>query len=185
MEASELKHFYPFIVRDFASGEYPPQDILHMHMKAGRQAGFVLCDGSIDVAYAFCAASAAHDYVLLSLFAVFPELRGQGIGAAFLLELQKIYALKQAIMVEVERPEEARTAEEQGHRLRRIAFYERAGYHLIRGIDYTIWDVPMHLMVLPINASLEMIKQEVEEIMYQIYLELAGERFINKVQFKQ
>lgn len=184
LEASELSNFYPSIERDFASGEYPPLDVLKNHLLEGRQSGFVLCDNSIDLAYAFCAANPAHDYVLLSLLAVFPQFRGQGIGSVFLQALQKVYGQKQAIMAEVERPEDAQTAKEQDNRLRRIAFYEQAGYFLIKEINYIIWDIPMYLMALPINASAEMIKQKVKEIMYQIYFGLVGQRFINKMQIK-
>lgn len=184
LEAAELKDFYPCIERDFAFGEYPPLDVLNNHMQEGRQEGYVLCDGTIDLAYSFCAASSAHDYVLISLFAVFQEYRGQGIGSTFLHELHKIYAHKLAIIGEVEQPEKAKTAEEQDKRLRRIAFYEKEGYRLIKGIDYTIWDIPMHIMALSLNASDVMINREIKQIMYQIYYELSGKQFINKMQFK-
>lgn len=68
--------------------------------------------------------------------------------------------------------------------LRRIAFYEKEGYRLIKGINYTIWDMPMHLMVLSINTSNESVNRGIEHIMQQIYLGLAGKRFINKMQLK-
>jgi GNAT superfamily N-acetyltransferase len=184
LEAIELNHFYKIIERDFASGEYPPLDVLSNQLQKGRQEGFVLCDGTNDFAYCFCAASPDHDYVLISLFAVFKEYRGQGIGSTFLEKLHTRYAHKQALIVEVERPENAHTAEERDKRLRRIAFYEKAGYRLIKGINYIIWDIPMHLMVLSINAFPESIDKGIKQIMQQIYCSAAGERFLNKIQFK-
>jgi GNAT superfamily N-acetyltransferase len=184
LEAIELKYFYKIIERDFASGEYPPLDALNNQIREGRQEGLVLCDGSDDFAYCFCAASPDHDYVLISLFAVFQKYRGQGIGSTFLEELHTRYAHKQALIVEVERPEDAHTAEERDKRLRRIAFYKKAGYRLIKGINYIIWGIPMHLMVLSINASPDSIDKRIKQIMQQIYCNAAGEQFMNKIQFK-
>ena len=185
LEASELKDFYPKIERDFAAGEYPPMDVLLNHIKEGRQQGYVLYDGSRDLAYSFCAASSGRDYVLITLFAVFQEYRGQGIGSAFLNELHKIYIHERAIIVEVEKPEEAQTNEEKDKRIRRIAFYEKEGYHLIKGVEYTIWDIPMHLMVWSPNVCDAMMNKEIKQIMHQIYFGLIGNRFINKMQFKE
>lgn len=185
MQVSELKDFYPHIKKDFASGEYPPMDILAMHMQEDRQEGFVLCDGTNDIAYAFCAVSSAHGYVLLSLFAVFEAYRGKGIGSIFLKELDLCYADKLAIIVEVERPEDARTKAEQEKRQWRIAFYEKEGFQLIQGIDYIIWDIPMHLMALVLNVSYDFVNKQIKEIMHLIYSDLSGKRFINKLQIQE
>lgn len=184
MQMSELEDFYPHIMKDFATGEYPPMDILAMHMQEGRQEGFVLCDGTNDIAYAFCAVSSNHGYVLLSLFAVFEAYRGKGIGSIFLKELDLCYADKQAIIVEVERPEDASTKAEHEKRQWRIAFYEKEGYRLIKGIEYIIWDIPMHLMALAIHEPYEMVDKNIKEIMQMIYSDLTGKRFINKLQIK-
>jgi GNAT superfamily N-acetyltransferase len=183
LEVAELKDFYKMIKRDFASGEYPPLDVLNAQIKEGKQEGFVLCNSTIDLAYSFCAAGS--DYVLITLLAVFEKYRGQGIGSIFLKKLNTVYAHKKAIIVEVERPADGHTAEEQNKQLRRIAFYEKEGYRLISGIDYTIWDIPMHLMALPMNASNESVNRGIEQIMRQIYLGLAGKRFINKMQLEK
>jgi len=185
MEASELKDFYPRIERDFAAGEYPPMDVLYNHIQEGRQEGYVLYDGTGDLAYSFCAASPGRDYVLITLFAVFKEYRGQGIGSAFLNELHKIYINERAIIVEVEKPEEAQTTEEKNKRLRRIAFYEKEGYRLIKEVDYIIWDIPMHLMVWSLNICDAMLNKQIKQIMHQIYFGLLGDRFINKMQFRE
>jgi GNAT superfamily N-acetyltransferase len=183
LEISELKEIYPRIIEDFAVNEYPPIDVLNNHLQQGRQEGYVLCDGTRDVAYSFCAASSANDYILITLLAIFKEYRGQGIGSVLLNELHKIYANKHAAIVEVEKSEEAQTAEERDKRLRRIAFYEKEGYCLLKGINYTIWDIPMHLMVCPLNNGNVMMNEEIEQIMHQIYFGLLGNRFINKMQF--
>lgn len=179
MDMSELRPIYKHIKQDFPVGEYPPYEVLFRQMQDHLQQGLLLCWGEQEVAYAICAAST--DYVLLSLMAVFPEYRGQGVGSAFLQALQGRYYYKQAIIGEVERPELAETSIEVRQRGQRIKFYKKAGFYLIPEVDYTIWDVPMDLMALPINSSPEDINDDIQLIMYQIYLKLMGEHFMHKM----
>lgn len=179
ISSSELKIYYKQIQQDFPKGEYPPYDILCRHIDAGVQDAMVLCRGQQQVAYAICAAGT--DHVLLSLLAVLPEFRGRGVGSAYLGLLKSRYISKQAVIGEVERPEMAADPEEMQRRLRRIHFYENAGYYLIPGIDYTIWDVPMYLMALPINSSPNTIGENIGTIMCQIYVQLMGEKYMHKM----
>jgi GNAT superfamily N-acetyltransferase len=183
MEVGELKRFYQHIKQDFPAGEYPPYEILDRQLRQGLQDGLVYCVGQQDLAYSICAGSS--DYVLLSLMAVLPEFRGKGVGSGLLQALQHRYSHKQAIIGEVDRPVLA--AEYAEHKLRseRIEFYERAGYYLIPDIDYTIWDVPMHLIALPLRAARNDINKSIRSIMYQIYVDLMGESFMHKMILKQ
>jgi hypothetical protein len=179
MEMNELRFFFEQIKRDFPVGEYPPYEILAGHLKSKLQDGLVYCSGKQDLAYSICAAST--DYVLLSLFAVLPGFRDQGVGTAFLDAIRAKYDHKQAVIGEVERPELAASAGELKKRRERIHFYERAGYHLIPNIDYSIWDVPMYLMVLPLNAAVDTINENIGTIMYQVYVQLMGEGYMHKM----
>lgn len=184
MEIAELEEFYIRIVNDFAVGEYPPQPVLSKQLRQGIQQGFVLHNGSENLGYSICASSNVNNCTLITLFATFEEYRGQGLGSAFLSELIKIFSQKQAVLVEVERPELAVTPAERENRLRRIAFYEREGFQLIKGIDYCIWDIPMYLMVMPIISGGETIMENIKLVMQQIYINLLGSQFIHKMEFK-
>jgi len=183
MELGEIKAFYVRIERDFAQGEYSPYDILYQHLRKGLQKALVLCEGEQDLAYSICTDSHDNSYVLISLLAVFKDYRNQGIGSDFLKRLRLMYQDKQALLVEVERPDQAKTQEEANSRKRRIEFYEKAGFYLIKGVDYSIWDIPMHLMALPLVASKQTINQKIEKLMYELYLDLMGETLIHKMQF--
>lgn len=184
MTLDEFKHFFKLIKQDFARGEYPPYFVLNAQLKEGILEGLVLSDGEADMAYAVCAAGHDNGCVLISLLAVFKELRGQGIGSGFMAHLAKRYADKQAIIVEVEKPELSKTTKERETREKRIHFYEKAGYHVIPGVEYSIWDVPMHLMALPLKASEQMVNGNIDKIMYEIYLELMGKVFIHKMKLR-
>jgi GNAT superfamily N-acetyltransferase len=182
MELNELKAFYERIVRDFAQGEYSPYAIIYQHLQNGLQKALIFCEGEQDLAYSVCTDNHDNSYVLISLFAVFKQYRGQGIGSAFIKRLRLMYKDKQALIVEVERPDEAKTQEEGNSRKRRIEFYKKAGFYLIERVDYSIWDIPMHLMALPLVAPKETINQEIGRSMRELYLELMGEELIHKLQ---
>lgn len=179
MQLSELKDCYQHIRRDFPVGEYPPYEILFRQMEDGCQQGFILHDQQRQLGYAICAPS--RDYVLISLLAVLPPWRKQGYGSRFLLSLRCLYQLRQGMIAEVERPELALDANQTRTRRARIDFYRRAGFILLEGIDYSIWDVPMYLMVCPLQTEWEDIARDIESIIYEIYFQLMGAQYMHKL----
>lgn len=186
MEQGDLAAIYPHIQKNFAQGEYPPRGVLSRHLEDGLQEGFVLWAGEERAAYAACAGAAkGPGYVLISLFAVYESFRQKGVGSSFLRELCDVYENRKGLIVEVEIPERAPDLEERDYRLRRIAFYERAGFTLVPHISYSIWDIPMHLMVRGLSVSNTTAQGEVGQAMYDIYLALMGDKYINKMQFKK
>lgn len=66
------------------------------------------------------------DFIFIEHFATRPELRGRGYGTLALKALFKMYS---SAVLEVEPPESELTS-------RRIAFYERCGFHLSRDEYY-------------------------------------------------
>lgn len=179
MKLIELERCYDHIRKDFPIGEYPPLEILSLQFQAGALEGLILFQNDQDLAYTICAAGT--DYVLISLLAVYGPFRGHGVGSAFLQSIQDYYSGKQTLVVEVERPELAKNESECGLRVSRIRFYEQAGYHLIDRIDYIIWDVPMYLMVLSVNTSLDRLINGIQTIIYEIYLQLMGRKYMHKL----
>lgn len=137
-----------------------------------------------DAAYSICA-EGADGYVLISFFAVFKENRGKGVGTLLLEKLKEIYSDSKGIIVEIEKPEDALHEEEIYVRERRLEFYSRAGFRLIPGVQYVIWDVPMHLLAFPCKNDLDTINKDIGRIMYEIYLLLLGEINIHKMEFRR
>ncbi|MDP4180016.1 MAG: GNAT family N-acetyltransferase [Bacillota bacterium] len=183
IENHELKEIFRHIEKDFAQGEYAPYEVLYQQIQNGGQEGLALYQAEQNMAYAICAGSNPNRFVLISLLAVYEQFRGQGIGSAFLRGLRNKYSDKQGIIVEVEKPEEANNKEEADNRKKRIEFYKKAGFYLIPDINYSIWDVPMHLMAMPILNSIESINQNIGSIIYDIYIQLMGKRYIHKLKF--
>lgn len=185
IELSEFKSVYKKIKQDFALGEYAPYEVLYQQLKMGIQEGLILLDGEREVAYSICTKAKNNDYVLISLFAVHKEYRGIGYGSAFLKEMMKSYSDKMGIIAEVEKPEHAKTDIEADIRINRIRFYEKAGFCMVPNIDYAIWDVPMHLMVLPQKASSQELFESIGQVMYDLYFALMGKRYIHKMSFEK
>lgn len=185
MKLSELKKIYRLIKKDFASGEYAPYEVFYQQIKSGVQSGFIFLEGGQDAAYSICAGSHPNGYVLISLLAVYEELRGRGVGSKFVEKLIELYSGRQGIIVEVEKPENAGNDNERDLRTKRIEFYKKAGFYLVPNIEYVIWDAPMHLMVLPCKALQQDINKNIDRTIYYIYLELMGERYMHKLKFKR
>ena len=185
MELAELQSFFKRIQQDFSQGEYAPYVVMYQQIQDNRQKALVFCEETQDLAYSVYTDSHDNGYVLISLLAVFSDYRGRGIGSAFLKTICEIYRHKQAILVEVERPDQAQTQEEVNSRSKRIKFYKKLGFYFIEGIDYAIWDIPMHLMALPLLGSKIAIDQEIERTMYEIYLSLMGKKLIYKMKLSK
>ncbi len=181
MHLSELEDIYKRITEDFAQGEYPPFDKLYKQLEANIQKGWILVHDGRDAAYSICAEGPENGFVLISFFAVYKEYRGTGIGTVFLEKLKEMYSRSSGIIVEVEKAEDALHLEDAGIREKRMEFYSRAGFSLVTGIDYVIWDVPMHLMVFQCSIPLMEVNEKIHGIMHEIYYQLLGEQFIHKL----
>jgi GNAT superfamily N-acetyltransferase len=183
MKLSEFDDIFDKIKHDFAQGEYAPYEVLHSQIQNGVQRGFIFVHGDQDVAYSICAEGQKYPYVLISLFAVYKEFRQSGYGSIFLEEIKKLYSDKAAIIAEVEKPEEAKNKKEKNIRTKRMEFYQKAGFYPVPEIDYSIWHVPMHLMLLSPKAK-QISNKELGEAIYDIYFKLMGERYIGMMKFR-
>ena len=91
---------------------------LYEVMADGETVGFITVWDLGDIAYG-------------EHFAIDPSLRGAGIGGKVFDEVvAAVTAVVKPMLLEVEMPESSREAE------RRIGFYERHGFHVLKGYDY-------------------------------------------------
>jgi GNAT superfamily N-acetyltransferase len=181
IEPGEFRRYYALIRQDFSPEEHAPYRVLKWQISKGIQTAFAFREKSEDRAYAVCADANENGCVLVSLLAVLAHRRGKGDGSAFLRAIARRYADKKALIVEVERVEDALGDADRATREARIRFYRRAGFHTVAGISYAIWDVPMDLMILPLTASFEDVCDGIIPAMYEIYRKLLGPAFIGKL----
>lgn len=112
--------------KDFPDSERRPLPSILKAMRRGIYDCYGLrAEGEI-VAYAFFVHIGA-DY-LLDYFAVAEGKRTKGYGSVFLGMLKEQMTDARYVLAEVEEPETAENAAEKETRIRRIRFYERAGF---------------------------------------------------------
>ncbi len=124
LNESALRGIYDAYMHEaFPPAELKPLAVMLRLMERGRYLCYGYYRNGRLAAYAFFY---RHDsrVLLLDYFAVTPELRGRGVGSAFLAALDAVLG-GVCILGEVEMPD-SHDAGLNAMRLRRIAFYERA-----------------------------------------------------------
>ena len=142
LNESALRGIYDAYMHEaFPPAELKPLAVMLRLMERGRYLCYGYYRNGRLAAYAFFY---RHDsrVLLLDYFAVTPDLRGRGVGSAFLAALDAVLG-GVCILGEVEMPD-SHDAGLNAMRLRRIAFYERAGFSLtgaacrLYGVRYAI-----------------------------------------------
>lgn len=103
-------------------------------------------DGQQLAGYAFFVATGNHR--LLDYFAVLPQLRSQGIGSAFCRAITDTFSHAESILVEVENPDFAKSAQDINLQNRRLQFYLRNGF-MDTGINADTFGVNYRILECP------------------------------------
>ncbi len=142
-----LVSFYLRLLREKREGLQP-----NHHLLAVQREG-------VFVGLAHYVMIAEHNLAWLWMFAVTPEARNLGIGAAIYRDIvARLCVGTVAMLLEVERPDLAHTEAERELAERRIAFYRRQGARLLEGVHYVQSvgphqaPLPMHVMFHPLQA---------------------------------
>lgn len=146
----EIADVYPRIRRDFPPIERPPLRSMRRYLAKGSLEGCVYEAEGADAGYAFFLTAPGQGSQMLFLYAVEPQLRGHGVGGAFLEALSAERADCDGLYAEVEIAELAKTPQERLRREKRIAFYEKHGFCRIHGLDYAIYGLKMHIFYRPL-----------------------------------
>lgn len=182
LELSDFDALYRRMRQDFPPEELPPRRALRTRVANGDYQAWIMIDGEgIEVAYALC--GVFESAVLVTHLAVYGGLRGRGLGGTLLDLLAARYASSARLIVEVERPVEAKNESMRDLRERRIAFYERAGFFCYRALEYSIWRVPMHLMVKPLDGAALPTEAELQIDLHGVYAQLIPPMFRHMVRF--
>ncbi len=126
----DLRHVYrEHLTPDFPTAERKPLAAMEKLHRAGRYDLWGLYDGEALAAYALLWNDPDGGFVLLDYLGVAQDRpRGQGTGTAMVRALMERYGHTEGILVEAEAADESIPAEENELRLRRLAFYRRAGF---------------------------------------------------------
>lgn len=136
---------------DFPSNERPNLPALCRHVREGLQRVYLLEQAGEPVAYAVVAE--ASGVALVTMLAVYPERRGDGVGSEMVMQLMARYRHLRGLLFEVEDPMKAPDEASRRTREKRNAFYERLGCRFATGVDHCGFGVPLLLYLLPIADS--------------------------------
>lgn len=180
MDPGELDALYKnHMEKDFPSAERPNLKAMRRHVREGLQEVLLLSGGKADAGYSVLAE--ANGVMLITLLAIFPQKRGQGLGTILLTLLQARYKAKRAILLEVEDPAMAEGAADKKIREKRVAFYERSGYMLIDEVEHTSFGVPLLLMALPLADTMERVRAGVVHDVQAAYARVLPETLLPRV----
>ena len=155
LSESEIEQVYmSHMKQDFPPEELKPLDTIYRALRRGQYRCIGLMDGEKLLGYAFFIILLHENRVslLLDYFAVAAELRGCGIGTAFLQRLPELFPDADTVLIEVEQPDAAETDAEREHRSRRKAFYLRGGC-IETGLKACIFGVPYDILQYPLAAA--------------------------------
>jgi len=122
----EYEALYSHMKRDF-SGELAPFFAIKRNLELGIYYGCYAVSEGMVLGYAIITAPGESKYALLNYFAVFPESRSRGYGSEFLKLLLNAYPGR-TFVIEVDDPAAQKAAARREDAVRRIKFYERAGF---------------------------------------------------------
>lgn len=153
----DLAELMGYLSEDFPRGHAHPHFIIRSALKRGVLKGVYLTDGEEHFAYCLFQDVPALKALYIMYIAVRADYRSAGLGGFF---LDKIGDLAQVgIFLEVEDPETPKDYEQEHEiRRRRIGFYERGGYHLVKDFKFTDNGSPMLLMTNADFAGVDWLK---------------------------
>ena len=160
----EYKKLYSHMKRDFPANELPPFFVVKRNFDKNVYNGFYLTDETSDIGYAVITAPENLKYALINYFAILPEYRSKGYGSEFLKIIIGYYP-DRILVLEADDPAPMKNPVRQNEAVRRVKFYERAGFHVIPIEKAKIFGVDMLIM-----ASVKDEKINAREIMHSLYL---------------
>lgn len=169
---NEYESLYKHMKRDFPSNELAPFFAIKRNFDKKIYDVFFLTEsaGGIDIGYAIITAPENEKFALINYFAVFPDFRSKGYGNEFLKILCGIYP-DRIFFVEVENPLALKKDKLYAEALRRIKFYERAGFRILPTAKAKIFGVDMAIMA---NTNGEV--GSVRKIMHSLYISSLGSK---------
>lgn len=166
---NDYETLYSHMKRDFPANELIPFWALKRNFDKGIYRGFFLT-GETVIGYAIVTPPEGLQFALINFFAVLPEFRSQGYGTMFLRELTKLYH-DRIFVLEVDDPAAAKTDELRDVAIRRVRFYERAGFSVVPTVKARIFGVDMLIM-----AGVHDGRLSAREVMHALYRPLLGSK---------
>lgn len=171
IRGNEYEELYAHMKRDFPSpGELAPFHSIKRNLEKNIYDGFIITENAEDIGYTLISAPENLTFALITYFAIYPDFRSKGYGSEFLKIITSRYS-DRILVIEVSNPTAAKTDELREEALRRVTFYERAGFRVIPTKKAKIFGVDMLIMASGSHENLN-----AREIMHDLYLPALGSK---------
>ncbi len=139
----DMHEIYNMMKADFDEGEMVPEIVFQKALFQKDAELVLVADDTIKItiAYALVCPNSLYGYGLLWYFAVLPWYRGKGLGTEAIRLINQKYGRLRGMMLEVTETPDRETAN------RRIKFYEKNGYRVVRTGECRLNGIPMRIMV--------------------------------------
>lgn len=183
LRMKELKKLYRTkLMKDFHREELLSFSTLKKTMRKGIQKIFLYKQEVNQPNCAYFVVSEIDDYIFIHYLAVYPQYRGRGIGSKLLQDIIKQYQDKKVIILEVEDPKFAKNKKEEEIQNRRIAFYKKNDFLLIRELKETLNNVNYAIMIKQYQAKsieIQEIKRVIEKVYNKFLRSKANKKYFN------
>jgi len=164
----EFKDLYrKHIIKDFPKNERPNLEVFRKRMLKKNEEVYIFEEDGIDKGY--CIIYQLKEYILVTFLAVYKENRGKGTGTKILKEIQEKYSNKKGILLEVEDPDFAKNNKEKNIQEKRIKFYEKSNFKVLKNLRAKPYTVNFKIMIYELQkADIKEIENNIREFYYAV-----------------
>lgn len=152
LDLGQIRDIYrTYMTADFPDNELKPLSMIEAAVARGEYRCFGAMAGGKTLAYAFlvCLSRGGRKLCLFDYLAVRRELRGSGLGSAFMKALSAGQLREfDCVLLEVDHPAFAETDAERGIRERRLRFYLRNGL-VETGVEARVYGAEYRILTFP------------------------------------
>ena len=175
----EFKYLYrKHIVRDFPKSERPNLEGFRKRILKNKEEVYIFEEDGIEKGY--CIIKQLQEYILVAFLAVYTEYRGKGIGTKILKEVQEKYSNKKGILLEVENPEFAKNDKEKNIQEKRIKFYEKSNFEIVKNLKVKLFMVNFKIMVYQMQ-NCQINNYEIAEEIKKFYNSIFNKKSLNSI----
>ena len=165
----EYEELYSHMKRDFPGDhELAPFSSIKRNLDNKIYDGIFLTENAADIGYALITAPDDLKFALINYFAVYPQYRSKGYGSEFLKNIISRYP-ERVLVIEATDPSAAKNSALHDEAVRRVQFYERAGFGVLPTERAKIFGLDMLIMASSSDGKLN-----TREIMHSLYMPSFG-----------
>ena len=180
VDLKKFKEIYrKHIVKDFPRGERSSLNNFKKRIINKNEELYIFSENREEKAYTVIAN--LDNYIFISFLAVFKKYRGEGIGTKLLAEIKEKFKAKKGIILEVESPKDATSEKDKIIREKRIKFYEKSNYQMLKNTKIILGNIFFNIMLLNNKDNID--EKEIAKALNEFYVK-TSKRYDKTLSFR-